>query len=353
VSAGSTPVSVWVPLPNGNIVAETGPAFLLPNGNVIFFGGNGNTVIYEYPSGNWEQGPTIPNGQVMADAPGAMMPNGKILLCVGGQLSDNANPNNPSDWPTPVSFYEYDYSVGATGSFTRVLAPGNSSYTRNDRTYPCRMLVLPSGNVLFTDGGSQLYIYQMDSAALAAGQPTINNVQWNSDGSLHLTGTLFDGISQGAAYGDDQQMDTDFPIVRFTDGSGDVYYGRTYNWSSTSIQTGGRTMTTEVTVPPAVLDFPGSFTLQVVANGNPSAGVTFDSPVWVDFNLDSVFQFGWYAFPYYTLPQGVSAITTSYPGGTIGIRGDVQPSTGHESVPYTISAPMTIISVSGPSTISN
>jgi hypothetical protein len=58
-------------------------------------------------------------------------------------------------------------------------------------------------------------------------------------------------------------------------------------------------------------------------------------------------------FPDYTLPQAVSQINSSYPGGTIAIRGDIQPSTGHESVPYTISTPMTIISVSGPSTIGN
>src|ERR1039457_7693953 len=44
-SAGTLPVSIWVPLPNGGIVAETGPGFLLPNGNAIFFGGNGHTAI--------------------------------------------------------------------------------------------------------------------------------------------------------------------------------------------------------------------------------------------------------------------------------------------------------------------
>jgi hypothetical protein len=108
-----------------------------------------------------------------------------------------------------------------------------------------------------------------------------------------------------------------------------------------------------VTVPSSVLDFPGQWSLQVVANGNASLGVTFYSPVWVDFNLDSAFQVGWYVFPYYTLPQGVSDIAGSYPGGTIAIRGDVQPSLGHEAVPYTISTPMTIIAVSGPSTIGN
>ncbi len=176
-------------------------------------------------------------------------------------------------------------------------------------------------------------------------------MQWNSDGSLHLTGTLFNGISAGAGFGDDEQMDTDFPLVRFL-GSAGIFYGSTYNWSSTSVQTGSRIMTTEVTVPANVLDFPGQWFIQVVANGNASLATTFYSPVWVDFNLNT-FQFGQYLFPYYTLPPAVSEINSSYPGGTIAIRGDVQPSIGHESVPYTISTPMTIISVSGPSTIGN
>jgi hypothetical protein len=205
------------------------------------------------------------------------------------------------------------------------------------------MLVLPSGNVLFTDGGSQLYIFQTDSAPLAAGQPTINKVSWNSDASLHITGTLFDGISEGAAYGDDQQMATDFPIVRFTDGSGNVYYGRTHDWSSTSIKTGGQVMSTEVTVPDAVLDFPNSFSLQVIANGNASAAVTFYSPVWVDFNYSGFpFQLGWYPYPYNTLAGGVSAVAS---GGSIVIKS----SNSHETM--TISKPMTISSVYGPSTI--
>jgi hypothetical protein len=106
------------------------------------------------------------------------------------------------------------------------------------------------------------------------------------------------------------------------------------------------------TIPPAVFDFPNEYTLQVIANGDASAGVGFYSPVWVDFNYSGI-QFGFYQFPWETLPSGVSEISSSYSGGTLGIRGDVQPSVGVESVPYTISTPMTIISVSGPSTIGN
>jgi hypothetical protein len=342
VTGGTVP-NIWPNVSGTGKVSEMGPAFLLPNGNAIFFGGNLVTAVYN--NGIWSQGASMNNGLGMKDAPGAMMVNGKILLAVSPQ-GDNSSVSDINGIG-PTSFYEYDYTANSgAGGFTLAPSPGGGI---SGRAQGLKLLDLPDGTVLLSTGGSQLYIYQPDGSPLAAGQPTINKVQWKADGSLHLTGTLFNGISQGAAYGDNEEMDSNFPLVRFT-GGGSVYYGTTYNWSSTSVQTGGQIVTTEVTVPPAVLDFPAAFSLQVIANGNASDAVTFYSPVWVDFNLDTFPQFGWFSLPFYTLPQGVSSVAS---GGTIAIRADAQPSRGHETVPYTISKPMTIISVYGPSTISN
>lgn len=342
ITDSSCPVSLYDPYGT-----EEGPGFLLPNGKAFFIGSTPNTAIYT-PSGStspgsWVTGPAIPGNLGAPDAPAAMMNNGKVLCA----LSPTPFGSSSSDiFTTPTYFYEYNYASGSIGAFTQIHAPGGG-YTRNEVTYNDRMLDLPDGTVLFTDGGTQLYVYVPDGSQLTSGQPTINNVQWNTDGSLHITGTLFNGISQGAAYGDDAQMNSNYPLVRFTSG-GNVYYGSTYNWSSTSVQTGGQVVTTECTVPAAVFDYPGEFSLQVVANGIASNPVTFYSPVWVDFNYSGSFQFGWFPFPYETLPQGVSAVSS---GGTIAIDASIQPSTGNESVPYTISTPMTIISVYGPSTI--
>ena len=313
---------------------EIGAAMLLTNGTVLYFGGNNASEIYT-PSplggtnwGSWSSGPNIPDGYCMRDAPACILNNGKLLVTF---VSFNGD--------SPLHIFEYNQD---NNSFTEVLTAG---YAISDKT---SMLQLPDGNVLFNDTGT-VYVYQPDPSPISAGRPTIYSVSWNTDGSLHLTGTLFNGISQGAVYGDDAQQDNNYPLVKFTSGS-TVYYGRTYNWSSTSVRTGGEIMTTEVAVPPAVLDVPADWSLQVIANGNASAAWNFYSPVWVDFNYSGFpFQFGWYPFPYNTLPQGVSAIASSYPGGTIAIKS----STGHETVPYTISTPMTIISVNGPSTIGN
>jgi hypothetical protein len=344
VTGGTVP-NIWPNVTGTGYVSESGPAFLLPNGNAIFFGGNGVTAVYN--NGFWSQSATVPNGLGQKDAPGAMMVNGKVLLavCSQGVNSDPSAINGVG----PTSFYEYDYTAnGGNGGYTLTGTPGGGI---SGRAGGLTLLDLPDGTVLLSGLGSHTYVYQPDGSPLGAGKPTIYGVRWNTDGTLHITGTLFTGISQGASYGDDEQMDSNYPLVRFTDGSGNVYYGTTYNWSTTSVQTGGTVVSTEVALPAAVYDSPNFFSLQVVANGIASDPVGFYSPVWVDFvNYNPIFQFGTFQFPYPTLHQGVSAVAS---GGTIAIDASSQPSTGHETVPYTVSKPMTIISVYGPSKVGN
>jgi hypothetical protein len=342
VEDGSVPVPLF-----DDVGGEEGAAFLLPNGNAFYLGSTPNTALYT-PSGStnpgtWQPGPEIPHSYGAPDAPAAMMVNGKIL-CAFSQ-SPYFEGTNKEVFNMPTYFYEYDYSAGLIGSFNQIHSPNHSL------TYPVipnfeRMLDLPDGTVLFADGGSSLYVYVPDLSPLPAGQPTIASVSWNADGSLQLTGTLFNGISQGASFGDDVQMDSNYPLVRFTDVSGHVSYGRTFNWNCTSVQTGSRIVTTQCWVPPKIYDNPGTFSLQVVANGNASAPVTFYSPVWVNFNYTGNTQNGTFAAPYKTLANATNAVAT---GGTIAIYAGVQPSTSAATI--AIFKPMKIISVSGPSTI--
>lgn len=279
------PINLWVTDSNEPVQiydttnVEMGPGFLLPNGKAIFFGGTGNSAIYT-PSGtanpgSWTAGPVLPNSQVSADAPGAMMVNGKVLLAT-------TPPLGPGIFNPPTSFYEYD-PVG--NSFTQVNGPTGQTYPIP--SYPMRMLDLPDGTVLLSTSSSQLYVYQPGGTPLAAGQPTISSLSTNGDGSYHLTGTLFNGISEGAAYGDDAQMDSNYPLVRMTNlVTGLVYYARTYNWNSTGVMTGNNVVSTEF-VPPAGLPL-GVYSLVVVANGNASAPITFgDGLVISSTNLAS------------------------------------------------------------------
>jgi Putative Ig domain/Galactose oxidase, central domain len=253
--------------------AEIGAGFLLPNGNVFYIGGSTNTAIYTpgptvSSPGTWVAGPTMvfdTNLLGAVDAPAAMMANGKIL-CALGPITGFGGPS---------SFYEYDYVANA---FTQVNAPtGGLTYgNTNNGPYILSMLDLPDGTVLLVGGqnSSSLYVYTPDGTPLAAGQPVINTVSQNADGSYHLTGTGLNGISEGAAYGDDEQMDSNYPLVRMTNSvTSNVYYARAYNRNSTSVQTGNRVLATEFSLPqnlPA-----GSYSLVVVANGNPSVPTNF------------------------------------------------------------------------------
>ena len=84
-----------------------------------------------------------------------------------------------------------------------------------------------------------------------------------------LLGTNLNGINDGAAYGDDNEMASNYPLVRLTDSSGNVTYARTTNWSVTGVSQGAETVT--FTLPTA--DTPNAYLLQAVANGVPSATV--------------------------------------------------------------------------------
>jgi hypothetical protein len=332
--------------------SEIGAGFLLSDGRAFFLGGNGSTAFYK-PSGNtswgtWAQGPPMPPGMVARDTPAAMMSNGKILCA----LSAGANPIGQE---TPVFFYEFDrLANGGAGKFTAVGSPQNptvgSSDGNNISDY-YSMLDLPDGTILFSDAafdatGSTLYVYQPDCCPLPEGKPAVSSITANADGSYHLTGTKLNGISQGASYGDDAQMDSNYPLVRLTKGGNvfhALYYARTYNWSSTGVQTGNTPVTTEFTLPPE-LQNPGSYALEVVANGIASDAISFDGPVWVAFGGTDTGD-GTFERPYNTLARGRDVASLLDPALII-IKG---PSSTTETL--RIAARMTITAKGGPVTI--
>jgi hypothetical protein len=240
---------------------ELGSAHLLPNGNVFWLGATSNTAIYT-PSGNtnpgsWVAGPQIPGGFGAVDSAAAMMANGNILCAVG----------STSGFSAPTYFYEYNYT---TNSFSQVNGPTGTS--DNTSPFTTSMLALPDGGILYQ--GTGLYEYKPNGSQVSSGAPSVQSITHNSDGSYTLTGTGLDGISEGAKYGDDKQMNSNYPLVRITNNStGTVYYCRTYNWTPGLVMTGSRTMSTQFAVPSSAPN--GSYTLVVSANGIASSGVSF------------------------------------------------------------------------------
>jgi autotransporter-associated beta strand protein len=66
--------------------------------------------------------------------------------------------------------------------------------------------------------------------------------------------------------------------VRLTNSSSIVYYARTFNWSSTSVMTGNRPVSTEFTLPANLTA--GTYSLVAVANGNASDPIQFTTTIW-------------------------------------------------------------------------
>src|SRR5262249_39906121 len=87
-----------------------------------------------------------------------------------------------------------------------------------------------------------------------------------------ISGTQFNGLSQGASYGDDAQMATNYPLVRITNrGTGHVQYARTHDHSRMGVATGSLAVSTQFDAPAGLESGPSD--LVVVANGIPSASV--------------------------------------------------------------------------------
>lgn len=244
---------------------ETGPSFLLPDGRAFFIGGLGHTAFYT-PSGStsagtWAAGPDVPGGYVCSDASGAMMSDGKILFTA------SPVPKSFPDFPSPTAYFEFDYT---NNSYLQLQVPDGSGLdTAHIPCFVTNMLDLPDGTVLYCNQGEgQYYVYTPAGAQLAAGMPTVGNITQITCDTFRVTGTLFNGISEGASYGDDWQMSTNRPIVRLAAGPY-VYYCRTFGWNRTDVQTSNLADTTYFIIPNGLQ--PGMYDFYVSANGISSS----------------------------------------------------------------------------------
>ncbi len=330
-------LKIWIndaplPVPMYNSAQEIGAGLLLADGRAFFIGGLGHTAYYT-PSGTtapgtWSQGPELLDSGVGWDEPAALMVNGKVLLQTAC---------GPNQTPQPRCYYEMDpYDGYPVGKITRTVDWGDTSGIAH------HMLTLPDGSILVSYGASTLRVYQPDGMPVASGKPVITSITFNNDGSYHLTGTTLNGLSQGASFGDDAQMDSNYPLVRVSDQDNNVYYLPTLGWSSTGVATGAKLVSTDFVVS-STLAPTHAYSLVVVANGISSDPVTFHGPVWVDVHSNDSTQIGSYDFPYHTFAQAIGAVPT---GGAINFKnGGSTPET------VSISKAMSIFAVGGPITI--
>jgi hypothetical protein len=228
---------------------ELGPMPLLPSGKVFAAGATTNNAIYDPVAGTWSSAPKFGGTLDIADGPGAVLPNGNALFDA-----------SPGVFNTGSKFFEWD---GTTMNPTT--APANASV---DSSYVGNMVVLPTGQVLFTDFSSTVSIYTPASLTGCTGcAPKINFVKatlTHGTTNNRITGTQFNGVTQGAYYGDDNQSATNFPLIRITDASGAVVYCKTHGWLG-GVATGSTVVSTLFDIPGTIALGPA--TLQVVTNG--------------------------------------------------------------------------------------
>ncbi len=259
-TAGSTIVDLSI-----NAGEETGPALLRPEGSVFAMGANGDgaaghTAIYNTATGKWAAGPDFPNGNDMADAPAAVLPDGNILA-----------ETSPGVFNSPVTFYEFNGTKFINAPLPKQTGNLNTSYLG-------RLLVLPTGQILYTlaDGATiDAEIYTAKGTYQKAWAPVIKTAPTTvtRGDTYKISGTQFNGLTHGAAYGDDAQMNSNYALVRITNNSSKhVIYARTHNPSTMAVATGTKVVSTSFDVPAGAET--GASSLVVVANGIPSAPVS-------------------------------------------------------------------------------
>jgi hypothetical protein len=250
---------------------EIGPALLLPDGRLFAIGATGQTAMYTFPPvstqpGTWAQGPAFPPqtaGQKLGakDAPGCLLPNG-LVLCVAGPVDGVSG-----DYLPPTYFFEFNPA-------NNTLSPAPNPPTNGDKPYVGRFLLLPTGQVLFANGSSNVQVYTPTGAPDPVWKPTITSAPGTVQiGSTHtLYGRQINGLSQAVSYGDDATMATNYPIIKITNrATGHVTYCRTANHSTLGVNTGTVVHSTQFTVPAGTPL--GASDLTVIANGIASDSV--------------------------------------------------------------------------------
>lgn len=256
-SANKTPASCTDPGSH-----EIGPAPLLPNGLVFQLCGTNHTAVYTPLTDTWTAGPDLPNINGLldsADGPAAVLPNGNILAAV-----------SPGVFNNPTHFLEIKVKTPTKVKIAQVNEPASAS---SQSSWESRMLVLPTGEVLWSSDVGDVQIYTPQGKPAKNAIPKIKKVAKTlTRGSTNnkVTGFGFNGLTFGGYYGDDVQTSTNYPLVRFINAaSGHVCYGKTHDHATMGISDGTLT-STQFDIPNACEA--GASTMEVVVNGIASPG---------------------------------------------------------------------------------
>ncbi len=279
------PVNLGGVGPGSGSARELGPSVMRPDNRLLWFSGNalGQNGLYDTATGTWA--PANPNMDFpfydegagirfsVADGPASLLPNGNVLVLanpVGLACPDPATPKC-GPFNTPATFFEVNLADNLLSQLAEQPVGAASTVS-----YVGRLLLLPTGEVLFTTMdsafGAQLYVN--GGTPQDAWRPVISSAPTKVAPGLSyaVAGTLFTGFSEGASFGDDAAMASNYPLVRIkNDATGHVFYAHTHDHSRMGVVAVGSTeaVSTQFDVP-AGIEL-GASTLVVVVNGIPSA----------------------------------------------------------------------------------
>lgn len=268
---------------------EMGATVMMYNNRVFQFGGSVNaTAIYDVALNSWTAGPTPVAGLDQSDGPAAVEPNGKVLAMLSPGLFLNG-----------CYMVEYDPSTNTLTDTTDTVIPQplDCSPPSTDTSYSGHLMILPTGQILFTAFVPTIQVYTPEpgvatwtcsSCSPAQSTPIPATILLSStilrSGSINnlVYGYQLNGLSQNNFYGDDNQYDTNFPLARITCANvagnsctpGYVYYAFTHDDGpagstvhSIAPKHFGYTHFDLPVVPAGMYDF------QTVTNGIPSTAI--------------------------------------------------------------------------------
>jgi hypothetical protein len=185
------------------------------------------------------------------------------------------------NWPANNSFLIGTHFFELDFSSLTITQVSDTSDSPNNASYVYNFLMLPNGDVLSTNQGPNVRLYAPanQNNYPASWQPIVS---WAPDcvrpgGTYVLSGFQLNGLSHGAAYGDDYQSNTNFPLVKIVNNStGHVFYGKTFTTFNLSARSVAPNSMETTSFTAASTTENGASTLYVIANGIPSAGTAID-----------------------------------------------------------------------------
>ena len=199
----SPPAEKKIPYGNGKYYyppGEVGPGVLRPDGTLFATGSlhagatTGHTAIYTPKAGGvgtWAAGPDFPGGDNAGDSFAALLPTGNVLVEADSGI-----------------LYEFN---GTTLTKTKFNGQGGT------------LMMLPTGEALVNGA----FVYRYAGSVNPAWAPTIASVPTTlTHGTTYaISGTQFNGMSQAAAFGDELQTATNYPLVAIKNNStGHVFF---------------------------------------------------------------------------------------------------------------------------------